>query len=141
MTSKDGTPRSRSSLAGGGIGDSFRAAAQALTEAVGTPWAIAVAAAVIVVWAITGPLFGFSDTWQLVINTGTTIVTFLMVFMIQASQNRESKAMHLKLDELIRVTRGARKFLMDEEHENEAQLREDEAKARDEAHRARRPRR
>jgi low affinity Fe/Cu permease len=68
---------------------------------------------VIVVWAVTGPLFGFSDTWQLVINTGTTIVTFLMVFLIQNTQNRDSQAIHVKLDELIRAKKGARNSLLD----------------------------
>jgi low affinity Fe/Cu permease len=79
---------------------------------------------VIVVWAVTGPFFGFSDTWQLVINTGTTIVTFLMVFLIQNTQNRDIRAVHLKLDELIRATRGAHTVLMElemlDEHELEA---------------------
>ena len=71
------------------------------------------AALVIVVWVVTGPLFGFSDTWQLVINTGTTIITFLMVFLIQNTQNRDAKAMHLKLDEIIRALKGARNQLVD----------------------------
>jgi low affinity Fe/Cu permease len=84
------------------------------------------AAAVIVVWAVSGPLFGFSDTWQLVINTGTTIVTFLMVFAIQTSQNREAKATQIKLNELIRATKGARNAFIDEEHDPEAQVDADE---------------
>jgi len=67
-----------------------------------------IAASVVVVWAVTGPVFGFSDTWQLVINTGTTIVTFLMVFLIQNEQNRDTRALHLKLDELLRAVEGAR---------------------------------
>jgi low affinity Fe/Cu permease len=73
----------------------------------GTPGALATATLVILIWAITGPIFGFSDTWQLVINTGTTIVTFLMVFVIQNAQNRDAKAVHIKLDELIRAVQGA----------------------------------
>ena len=84
------------------------------------------AALVIIVWTISGPLFGFSDTWQLVINTGTTIVTFLMVFAIQTSQNREAVATQLKLDELIRATKGARNRLINEEHLTQAELEADE---------------
>ena len=79
---------------------------------VGSPWAFIVAVVVIVVWAVTGPMFGFSDTWQLIINTGTTIVTFLMVFLIQNTQNRDAKAFHLKLDELLRSSREARTALV-----------------------------
>ena len=79
----------------------------------GRPSAFLFAALVIVIWAAVGPLYGYSDTWQLVINTGTTIVTFLMVFLIQNTQNRDSQALHLKLDELIRAIKGARNTLLD----------------------------
>ncbi|WP_394836364.1 low affinity iron permease family protein [Pendulispora rubella] len=90
----------------------FRKFAHATAEGAGTSTAFFIAVATIAVWAVTGPLFHFSDTWQLVINTGTTIVTFLMVFLIQNTQNRDAKAIHLKLDELIRCNARARNGML-----------------------------
>jgi low affinity Fe/Cu permease len=86
----------------------FQRLAQRTARAAGSAWAFTLAVLVIIIWTLTGPVFGFSDTWQLVINTGTTIVTFLMVFLIQNSQNRDTRAIHLKLDELLRAVEKAR---------------------------------
>ena len=95
----------------------------------GSSWAFAVGVGVVVVWIISGPIFHYSDTWQLVINTGTTIVTFLMVFLIQNTQNRDTKALHLKMDELLRAIPNAREDeFMDLEHRSEEQLKIERAK-------------
>jgi low affinity Fe/Cu permease len=93
--------------------DAFHQFSAKVAASVGTPFSFILALAVVAVWALSGPLFHFSDTWQLVINTGTTIVTFLMVFLIQNTQNRDARAMHLKLDELIRATKRARNLFLD----------------------------
>ena len=93
-----------------------------MANASGKPATFVIALLVIIVWAVTGPIFGYSDTWQLVINTGTTIVTFLMVFIIQNTQNRDTQALQLKLDELIRVTKGAHNLMLDLEQLDDEHL-------------------
>jgi low affinity Fe/Cu permease len=104
---------------------------QSVSRYSGRPWAFGIALLLIATWAISGPLFGFSNTWQLVINTGTTIITFLMVFVIQSTQNRDTEAMQIKLDELIRATHGAHNALLDLEELEADQL--DEFRERYEA--------
>src|SRR3954464_9957405 len=95
------------------ISELFHKFATHTSSVTGSPWAFLSAVLIIAIWAITGPMFAFSDTWQLIINTSTTIVTFLMVFLIQNTQNRDAKAMHFKLDELIRAVKSARNELID----------------------------
>lgn len=102
--------------------DLFRKIARTTGEAAGSPYAFSLALLIIIAWALVGEQFHYSDTWQLVINTGTTILTFLMVFLIQNMQNRESKAIQFKLDELIRSVRGARDRLVDIEDMSDEEL-------------------
>jgi low affinity Fe/Cu permease len=104
------------------MSEAFRKFASKASEATGSAWTFLAAAAVVVAWAVSGPSFHFSEVWQLVINTGTTIVTFLMVFLIQNTQNRDSQAIHLKLDELLHAVEGARTGLVDLEHLPDAEL-------------------
>lgn len=104
------------------MADIFRIFARSTADVVGSNKAFLTAVLIVVAWAATGPLFGFSDTWQLVINTGTTIVTFLMVFLIQNTQNRDALAMHVKLDELLRAVVDARTSLVDLESQSDEVL-------------------
>jgi low affinity Fe/Cu permease len=104
------------------MNDWFRALAHRTAEAAGRSYTFLTALLIVAIWGTTGPVFHYSDTWQLVINTGTTIVTFLMVFLIQNTQNRDSHAVHLKLDELIRASANARNALLGLESMSDAQL-------------------
>ncbi|MHB9004964.1 MAG: low affinity iron permease family protein [Coriobacteriia bacterium] len=102
----------------------FARVAKSVSTAVGSPFAFVMAAGAVILWAASGPFFGYSERWQLVINTGTTIVTFLMVFVIQSAQNRDQKAIQLKLDELIRATKDAETGFVDLENMDDAALKE-----------------
>lgn len=104
------------------MNEQFRKISQPVSLLMGSPWAFILATVAILVWLVTGPLFEFSDTWQLVVNTVTSIVTFLMVFLIQNTQNRDAKAIHLKLDELIRSAKEARNTLVDLENLSDEEL-------------------
>ena len=104
------------------VSDAFRIIARRSSTILGSAWAFAGALLVILVWILTGPTFHFSDTWQLIINTATTVITFLMVFLIQNTQNRDAKAVHLKLDEVIRALKGARNQLVDLENLSDEDL-------------------
>jgi len=106
------------------VSDAFRVFARRSSIILGSAWAFAGAVLVILIWILTGPTFHFSDTWQLIINTATTIITFLMVFLIQNTQNRDAKAVHLKLDEIIRALKGARNELVDLEELSDEDLKE-----------------
>jgi low affinity Fe/Cu permease len=119
----------------------FQGFAHRVSLSVGSPWAFLLALATIIVWAVTGPLFHFSNAWQLVINTGTTIITFLMVFVIQSTQNRDARVTQLKLDELIRAVAAARNELVDMEDLSDEELQRLQAQfeaLRQQAERARR---
>lgn len=104
------------------MNDWFRRFATATAKVIGSPWAFLAALLITIAWALSGPLFGFSDTWQLLINTGTTISTGLIVFLIQNTQNRDAKAIHLKLDELLRAVKGARTGMVDLEDMSDEDL-------------------
>ena len=104
--------------------ETFRRFAHRTAEWAGTPTAFVLGLALIVLWALTGPLFGYSDTWQLIVNTGTTIITFLLVLLVQNTQNRDARAIHLKLDELLRGLKGARTAMVALENASDEELAE-----------------
>ena len=112
------------------LSELFHKIARCVSHAIGSPLAFMIALLVIVAWAGSGPLFGFSDTWQLVVNTSTTVVTFLVVFLIQNTQNHDSRALHLKLDELLRAVKEARNSLVDLEELSDPELAKLEAEFR-----------
>ncbi|HEY3309621.1 MAG TPA: low affinity iron permease family protein [Desulfuromonadaceae bacterium] len=104
------------------LNDMFHSFARKSAEALGTPYAFAIAVLLLIMWGVTGPFYDFSDTWQLIVNTATTIVTFIMVFLIQNTQNRDARAIHLKLDELLKAQKGARNSLVDLEDMTDQEL-------------------
>ena len=104
------------------MNDLFRKAARKASTVLGSPWAFITAFSLVLIWALSGPVFRFSENWQLVINTGTTIITFLMVFLIQNTQNHDSKALHLKINELLVAVKEARSGLVDLDHLSEEEL-------------------
>ena len=115
------------------VQNGFRAFANKIADRVGSPWTFGAGVLIVFIWAVTGPLFHYSDTWQLVINTGTSVVTFLMVFLIQNTQNRDAQAMQLKLNEIIRAMSSARNTMLDLENCSEEEInaiREEFAKIR-----------
>lgn len=109
------------------MNEAFRRFARYTSDLLGSSWAFCAAVAIVLLWALTGPYFRYSDAWQLAINTGTTVITFLMVFLIQNTQNRDSRATHLKLDELIKAAHGARNSMIDLDRLTDEELRELEA--------------
>ncbi len=109
------------------MNEAFRRFARYISDLLGSSWAFCGAIVIVLLWGVSGPSFRYSDAWQLAINTGTTIVTFLMVFLIQNTQNRDSRATHLKLDELIKAVRGARNSMIDLDRLSDEELRELEA--------------
>ena len=117
------TAQVETSRPGHWLSEALEGLAHRVTEWTGGSWAFGVALATIVVWGVTGPIFGFSDTWQLVINTGTTIITFLMVFLIQRSQNKDARAVHLKLNEIVAALQGASNRLINVEDLTETEIR------------------
>jgi len=122
-TRPDGTPLRPEDIRHSALREAFSSFSRRTSEAAGGPWAFALAVAVVLAWAVTGPLFGFSDSWQLVINTGTTIVTFLMVFLIQHAQNKDTQVLQLKLDELLAAHEGASNQLIGLEDLSETEVR------------------
>jgi low affinity Fe/Cu permease len=121
------TPSISFNCEGGTVNEAFRRFARYTSDLLGSSWVFCAAVAIVLLWAVSGPYFRYSDAWQLAINTGTTIVTFLMVFLIQNTQNRDSRATHLKLDELIKAVRGARNSMIDLDRLSDEELRELEA--------------